>query len=98
MVQQVLNVLSTKDHFFISEAHLQSEFIIEAYKLFPEFEYYPELVPSRVPKEYKEAFKDKGIHFDLVIKNKEEKIIAEFKYLTAKYKERVNGFGLEVKS
>ena len=98
MVQQILNVLSVKNHFFVSEAHLQTEFIIEAAKLFPNYQYYPELVPSVVPSEYIKQFKDKGIHFDLVIRNKKEKTLIEFKYLTAKYHESVDDFDLEVKS
>ena len=98
MVESVLNNLAGKDHFFVSEAHLQTEFIIEASRLYPEFEYYPELVPSQVPSEYKGEFKDKGIHFDLVIRRGEEKIIVEFKYLTAAYKEKVNGVDLSIKS
>ena len=98
MVQSVLDELASKDHFFVSEAHLQTEFIIEASKLYKEFEYYPELVPLLVPSEYKKQFKDKGIHFDLVIRKGDEKIIVEFKYLTAAYKEKVNGFDISVKS
>ncbi len=43
MVKNVLKDIAEKNHFFVSEAHLQTEFIIEAAKRYPEFRYYPEL-------------------------------------------------------
>ena len=98
MVQKVLDVLAKKDCFFVSEAHLQTEFIIEAAKLYPNNLYYPELVPSKVPEEFLSMYGEKGIHFDLIIKTKHDTILVEFKYLTALYEETVNDFNLQVKS
>ena len=98
MVQKVLDNLAVKDHFFVSEAHLQTEFIIEAARLYPNYRYYPELVPSIVPSKYKEMYHDKGIHFDLIIKGENEKILIEFKYLTNTYSEVVDNMLVSVKS
>ena len=98
MVQKVLDALAKKDRFFVSEAHLQTEFIIEAAKLYPDNFYYPELVPSEVPEEFLSLYGEKGIHFDLIIKTKHDTVLVEFKYLTALYSETVNGFDIRVKS
>lgn len=89
MVKQVLNAIKEKNiPFFVSEAHLQTEFIITAAKLFPDFEYFPEIAPSNIPDEYNKKFGKSGIHFDLVINTGKEKVLIEFKYLTKKFPEK----------
>ena len=98
MIYQVLDELAKVDHFFVSEVHLQTEFIIKAHELFPEYKYLPELVPSKVPAEYKELFGNKGVHFDLLILANDEKILVEFKYITKSYSEVINGLNVSVKS
>ena len=98
MVQNVLNQLAKKDHFFVSEAHLQTEFIIEAAKMYPDMRYYPELAPNVFPKDYEKDFGGKSIFFDLLIKCKTETVLVEFKYLTREYEEEVNGFRIQVKN
>lgn len=97
-IKKVLGVLSTKDKFFVSEAHLQTEFIIEAAKLFPNYKFFPELVPGEVPDEYKEKYKDKGTHFDLLIKTGKENVLIEFKYLTDSFTGYIDGMEQSVKS
>lgn len=96
-VMQVLDRLSIKDKFFVSEAHFQTEFIIEAAKLFPNYKFYPEIVPGDVPSEYKKKYKDKGIHFDLLIKTERENILIEFKYLTERFIGTIDGMEQLVK-
>ena len=88
MVKNVLTKIAYKDHFFVSEAHLQTEFIIAAAELYPENNYYPEINPE----------KEKTIHFDLLIKTKHQKVLIEFKYITREYSEDVDGMHLLVKS
>lgn len=100
MVKTILAFIAAKDHFFVSEAHLQTEFIIAAAKLFPDNNYYPELVPCNVPKKYEDKYKEKGIHFDLVIRTakQKQKVLIEFKYITNPYSEIIDGMNLQVKS
>ena len=98
MVEQVLNNISKTHRFLVSEAHLQTQFIIEAFKLYPQYQYYPELVPSLIPNQYINQYGDKGIYFDLIIKDDNNKmILIEFKYLTKEYEEDINGFIYKVK-
>ena len=52
MVKNVLKNIANKNHFFVSEAHLRTEFIIISAKLYPNNKYYPELVPSKIPTRY----------------------------------------------
>lgn len=98
MVQKVLEVLSKKDHLFVSEAHLQTEFIIETAKLYPDYLYYPELVPNNIPVKYLQRYGENGIHFDLIVKTKNDVVLFEFKYITESYSEIVNGVDIKVKS
>lgn len=98
MVNQILKEISVKNNFFVSEAHLQTEFIIMAAKLFPEFKYYPELVPGKVPTTFKEKYKGKATHFDLLIKTKIQNVLIEFKYLTEKFIGEIDGMKQEIKS
>ncbi|MCR4660589.1 MAG: hypothetical protein K5765_01150 [Clostridia bacterium] len=98
MVKDVLKYIAEKNHFFVSEAHLQTEFTIAAAKLFPNNRYYPELVPSKVPDKYFEKFGEKGTHFDLLIKTNNQKVLIEFKYITNTYANIVDGMWLQVKS
>ena len=98
MIRNVMNYIANKNHFFVSEVHLQTEFIIAAAKLYPEFNYYPELVPSKVPNNYINKYGKKGTHFDLLIKTKTQKVLIEFKYITDTYSDIVNDIFLEVKS
>ena len=98
MFQNVLNRLKDKDHFFVSEAHLQTEFIIEAAKMYKDFKYYPELAPSNLPAEYEADFGSKAVFFDLIIKCKNQTVLVEFKYLTKEYDETVNGFRIALKN
>ena len=97
MIDEVIDSLKKKDKFFVSEAHLQTAFIIEAAKLFPENKYYPELSPSILPKGYEESFGSKSVFFDLLIKCPDKNILVEFKYLTKAYQEEVDGLLLKVK-
>lgn len=98
MVQNVLDRLAKKDHFFVSEAHLQTEFIIEAAKIYPDMRYYPELAPSTFPSNYEKDFGGKAIFFDLLIKCKTQTVLVEFKYLTREYEEVVDGLHIQVKN
>lgn len=98
MVKNVLKHIASKNHFFVSEAHLQTEFIICAAKLYPDFKYYPELVPSKVPADYLDKHGNKGIHFDLLIKTNTQKVLIEFKYITHTYENKVDDMLLQVKS
>lgn len=98
MVYGVLDSLKKKDKFFVSEAHFQTEFIIEAARMFPNNKYYPELVPVDLPKEYEETFGNQAIFFDLIIKCQNDTVLIEFKYLTKAYQEDVDGFVLKVKN
>ncbi len=98
-VKKVLSALANKDHFFVSEAHLQTEFIIEAAKEYASFKFYPELVPSNVPSDYLKNHGTKGIHFDLLIKtSNNQKVLVEFKYITHTYENCVEEMLLSVKS
>ena len=98
MVQSVLDQLAKKDHFFVSEVHLQTEFIIEAAKMYPDMRYYPELAPNNMPDDYEKDFGGKAIFFDLIIKCKTQTVLVEFKYLTREYEEEVDGFRIQVKN
>lgn len=97
-VKSILSAIANKNHFFVSEVHFQTEFIIEAARQFPEYRYYPELVPSVVPTSYLEKHGEKGTHFDLLIKTKSQKVLVEFKYITNTYADNVDGMWLQVKS
>ncbi|MBR4274895.1 MAG: hypothetical protein IKQ34_02675 [Bacilli bacterium] len=98
MIEEIVESLRKKDKFFVSEAHLQTEFIIEAARLYPENKYYPEMPPKALPEGYEESFDSKSIFFDLVIRCPKQTILVEFKYLTKAYEEVVDGFPLEVKN
>lgn len=98
MVKSVLSYIAKRNHFFVSEAHLQTEFAIASALLFPNNTYYPELVPGKVPKKYLEKFGEKGTHFDLIIKTKNQNVLIEFKYITNTYANNVDGMWLQVKS
>jgi hypothetical protein len=98
MVKTVLKHIAYKNHFFVSEAHLQTEFIICAAELYPNCKYYPELVPSKVPTNYLDKHGKKGIHFDLLIKTDTQKVLIEFKYITHAYENNVDDMQLQVKS
>ena len=98
MVDKVLAKIAKKNGFFVSEAHLQTEFIIAAAELYEDFSYYPELVPGRVPTVFEEKYKGKAAHFDLLIKTKTQNVLIEFKYLTNKFLGEINGMKQEVKS
>ena len=97
-IAKILKILANKDHFFVSELHLQTEFIIEASKKYGEFNYYPEYSPSEIPSNYQKNHSNKRARFDLLIKGNDQKVIIEFKYLTKEYKETFNDMFLEVKS
>ena len=87
IIKDILNKLAKKDHFFVSELHFQTEFIIEASKQLEGCLFYPEYKPSKEkrPGEFND------ISFDLLIKtSSNEKVLIEFKYLTADYEERLN--------
>ena len=98
MVKAILAFIAAKDHFFVSEAHLQTEFIIAAAKLFPDNKYYPEIVPGNIPKRFENKYKDKGVHFDLVIKTATKTVLIEFKYITNTYSNVIDGMPLKVNS
>lgn len=98
MIHHIMTYLAKRNHFFVSEAHLQTEFIIASAKLYPEFSYYPELVPNKVPSDYLSKYGNKGTHFDLLIKTKTQKVLIEFKYITNTYSDYVDDMFLEVKS
>ena len=98
LVKKILHYLAEKKHFFVSEAHLQTEFIIRAAKLHPDFKYYPVLVPGNVPDGYFKKYGNKVTHFDLFVKTKTQKVLVEFKYITNKYDENVDDVHFEVKS
>lgn len=75
-VHKILNNLANNKYpLFVSERHLQVAFIIEASKLYPQYQYLPEYV-------YKE--KDIDYHIDLLVCDDEgESIAFEFKYVVA---------------
>lgn len=98
MVKNVLKVLAEKDHFFCSEAHLQTEFTIEAAKLYPNNRYFPEIVPSNIPQSYLNKYGEKGVHFDLLIKTNNQNVLVEFKYITQSYANYVDDMWMQVKS
>ena len=76
-VNKVIEVLQSKGAFFVSEAHLQMSFILEAYKLYSnDFEFIPEYsIPNK---------KSGHDEIDLVIVDKKtnEKTFIEFKHKT----------------
>ena len=98
MIKQVLTNIANKDHFFVSEKYLQIEFIIEAAKIYPEYKYYPELVPCKIPESYLQKYGDNGVHFDLLIFANNQKVLIEFKYITNTYEDIVDGINIKVKS
>ena len=75
-VNKIIENLSKSNYpLFVSERHFQVAFIIEANKLYPNYQYYPEYV-------YKE--KDNDYHIDLLVCNRDKESIAfEFKYVVA---------------
>ena len=76
-VNKVIEVLQSKGAFFVSEAHLQMSFILEAYKLYSnDFEFIPEYsIPNKTTGHDE---------IDLVIVDKQtnEKTFIEFKHKT----------------
>ena len=95
-VNEVLSTLAKKDKFFVSEAHLQTEFIIMAKELYKDYEYYPELVPSidKMPEEYSEN----DVHFDLLINANHQKVLIEFKYLAKEFSGTIDDMQIHGKS
>lgn len=88
-VEKVINELKEKK-LFVSEAHLQTAFIIEAAKEYEKFSYYPEFVPNDISDEYLNRFGNRSAHFDLLIDTKKEKVLIEFKYTTKECDYRIN--------
>lgn len=86
-IKSILNELAVKKHFFVSELHFQTEFIIEAATQLKGCKFYPEYKPreDKRPDEYGD-----DVFFDLLIVTKDkEKVLIEFKYLTAEYSEDI---------
>ena len=90
IIKEILEKLKEKNDFFVSEAHLQTEFIIVAASLYPNYKYFPELSPSIIPSNYK--YGKNGLHFDLLIKAHNQKILVEFKYITYEYRGKIDEF------
>lgn len=75
-INNILEKLSNNNYpLFVSERNLQTAFVIEAYKQYPDYIYYPEYV-------YKEN--GETYHIDLLVCDKAgESIAFEFKYVVA---------------
>ena len=96
-INEVLEKLKERK-FFVSEAHFQTEFIVQASLLYPGFRFFPEISAPKIPSDFKESFGSRAARFDLLVVKDHIQTLIEFKYITKHYEEEIEGFHLELKS